>query len=188
MTFPFGPPPVAPPGPTADPDVPVAPDPGLPGPFDLFAHARTLLDAVIAGYADRDVPLPPFAYVGGGSNVAYDGEQVTVNAQRIAAGKPDMGAGGMPIGFMEQSAQFAVAVVRSFPIAQTPDVTSIEAAAAKNAADIAALWSILVGLRDHSAWPVGRGGSLPFSITEVRAEGPQGGLVAAVGILAVTLV
>lgn len=158
-------------------------------PFDLFGLGKRLLGLVVAELTDAGIKLPSTQYFAPGQSVAYDGEQVTVSVLNIRPGQVTTQSPYEPPGFMQQASGLAIAIVRNTPVGSDdgtpPPVEAMEAAAQVNAKDVAALFDALVAIRDAGTWV---DQATPWAITEVRTEGPQGGVVAAVGMIAVQLV
>lgn len=161
---------------------------------DRTAHAMAadLLERVVDHYADAGVDLPAARYVapGGSQTIAYDYPAVQVCVDFISPGQPGNDLASQPQAFLGlHYAQFAVTVIREIAVVDdrgdppTPD--RIGADAQTHITDLTTLQSALERIRDtsrtaESGWAA-RG--TPVAVGRTQSVGPQGGVVAAVGVI-----
>lgn len=155
---------------------------------DLYGLASRLLGLVVDGFDSRGVSLPPLRYVAGGRLPAYDSAQVTVNIPTLSDGSA--GGGVPPADNLWDTRQFAeatIAIVRDFPTevpTPGPTMRGHDAAVRTNLSDVAVLYAVLVDIR---AQQLLADDSTSFAIPSVITEGPEGGVVAAVGTVSIDM-
>jgi hypothetical protein len=144
---------------------------------------------VVGGFSGYKVALPETRYVSPGQSVAYDDEQVTVNLLRIFGGQPGAEAEVQNAETTTRGVELQVTVVRNAPTVPDgvegptiPSVRDLQKSAQANMRDVATLRAVLEDIRRQYTL-VDRG--VPFGITPVVTIGPQGGVVAASGTIAI---
>jgi len=157
---------------------------------DAYQAAADLLDFVVQDMTAQGITLPTTQYVAPGSVIAYDGPQVTTNIVTISAGQPGTQDPYQQT-FVYFSVTLQVVIVRDTPTltevagrAKIPSPTAIQASAQEMLNDVTALAQTLVNCKERGILtPPG----VPATVGPIATEGPEGGVVATVGLFMMPL-
>jgi hypothetical protein len=151
---------------------------------DLPGLAEQILAVFGAQLTALDVDLPERQYVAAGSQIVWDGEQMTVALMGITQGQPGLGqASTMVPQRITTYATFSVNLVRSvtvintegFTLGEIPTADEQDADGKHTITDAQALMLAGISLAEnHLLAGVGEG----FVIDGLQPLGPEGGLVA----------
>lgn len=148
--------------------------------------ATQLLTIVSGQLSGLGITLPAIQYVAPGPMPAWDGEQVTCHLVRSYEGSPISEADFQMAGYAEHAAEFSICIVRATPVMTdlgiAPSPAQVRASVMANMADVAGLVQVLEIIKNKALWV---DHATPFSIGPVLTQGPEGGMVAAVGSLQV---
>lgn len=150
---------------------------------DIYTLGETLLQLVVDQFAELGFGLPDVKYVAPGASVAFDTDQITVNATSIDLGTPGA-TDGLDLPHTESFyVTFLVCIVRNTPMGDLdggspPSVDDLQASAQDNMNDLGGLTQALTNIRNA---PMPNGlvdAAFMMSFTTATPIGPEGGVVA----------
>lgn len=157
---------------------------------DAYQAAEDLLTFVVQDMTAQGVTLPTVQYVAPGSNIAYDGPQVTTNIVRIFAGNPGS-QDPFEQTFVFFSVELQVVIVRNTPTLEeiggrvkVPSTTQLKTSAQEMLADVTALTQTLINCKQRN---ILCSAAMPAIVGPIATEGPEGGVVATVGLFTMPL-
>ncbi len=162
---------------------------------DLPGAAQSILEAYASQLAAQGVVLPERQFVAAGSDLVWDGEQLSVNLVSIAQGQPGAGWGGgyFPPSAVQYHASWVINLVRvtsalnvdaPFAEGMVPSAEQLNAAGANAVSDAQAM------IMATSAIAVGymvTGPGETFVMSALQTVGPEGGMAATRLLLEIAL-
>jgi hypothetical protein len=158
---------------------------------DLNELLQTVFDQAVTRLQLLGVQLPDRQYISGGSALAYDSDQFTVNLNRVSGGRPVAEDTLQFNPFRTYFAEVQVTLLRRAPMIGTrgalPSVTDEETSAAQQLADMMNLSQVMGDMAADGTLCNGYRG-IPVAVGPTTPYGPEGGLVGSLVVVSVQVV